>query len=323
MISLHGPHPIGRTVHLLVDASRDNRMIGVEVWFPQAEVSGELMMYELLPGVGFFGASRSGGVPKSAPLPTVIVSHGHTGTRLVYSQLCEALASYGYAVIALDHPGDTMADVLLNGPMEEPKNLEARVADLTFLLSSLLGDVPGFDHGLSIDRSAISALGHSFGAYAIMTWAGTDQGRNALASLITLEPYLMHLTADDLSLISTPTFIVAGENDATTPVATNIDPLLALVDPSLTTALVLSGVGHQGCSDVGMYIEVAPTVAGVPDFVLDFMGTMGADTTGTAGEPWRPVTEAHIELVRTWLESPGDTTGVVGVAERYRGRSLL
>ena len=72
-----------------------------------------------------------------------------------------------------------------------------------------------------------------------------------------------------------------------------------------------------------MYIEVAPTVAGVPDFVLDFMGTMGADTTGTAGEPWRPVTEAHIELVRTWLESPGDTTGVVGVAERYRGRSLL
>ena len=323
MISLHGPHPIGRTVHLLIDGSRDNRMIGVEVWFPQAEVSGEPLMYELLPGVGFFGASRAGGQPLAGPLPTVIVSHGHTGTRLVYSQLCEALASYGYAVISLDHPGDTMADVLLNGPMEEPKNLEARVADLTFLLASTLGEVPGFDHGLTIDRSAISALGHSFGAYAIMTWAGTPQGRETLASLINLEPYLMHLTARELNLIETPTLIVAGENDATTPLETNIHPIVPNLKAELTTALVLSGVGHQGCSDVGMYIEVAPTVPGVPDFVLDFMGTMGADTTGTNGEPWRPVTEAHIELVRTWLANIGQSQTVADVAERYRGRVLL
>lgn len=298
-------------------------MIGVEVWYPQAMPAGEPMMYELLPGVGFFGAARAGGAPLDGPLPTVIVSHGHMGTRLVYSQLCEALASHGYAVIALDHPGDTMADVLLGAGVDEDTNIAMRVADLQFLLNSALGDVPGFDHGLSIDQSAISALGHSFGAYAVFAWAGTDHGRATLKSLVALEPYLVRLTPDELQRVSTTALIVAGDKDATTPVETNIHPVLPHLSAETTTALLLQNVGHQGCSDVGMYIEVAPTVPGVPDFVLEFMQTMGDDTTGTAGEPWRPVTEAHIELVRTWLSNVGDSDTMKSVAARHAGSSLL
>ena len=169
-------------------------MVGVEVWFPRSSAEGDPMMYELLPGVGFFGAALAGGAAVSTPLPTVIVSHGHMGTRLVYSQLCEALASHGYAVIALDHQGDTMADVLLGGGVDEDTNIVMRVADLQFLLDSTLGRVAGFDHGLTIDENAISALGHSFGAYAIFARAGTDQGRTMLQTLIALEPYLVRLT---------------------------------------------------------------------------------------------------------------------------------
>ena len=323
MISTHGSHPIGRASHLLVDDARENRLVGVEVWFPRASAEGDPMMYELLPGVGFYGAALAGGSPVTAPLPTVIVSHGHMGTRLVYSQLCEALASHGYAVIALDHQGDTMADVLLGGGVDEDTNIAMRVADLQFLLDSALGRIAGFDHGLTIDQNAISALGHSFGAYAIFAWAGTEQGRSALQSLIALEPYLVRLTAAELERVATTTLIVAGDKDATTPVETNIHPVLPQLQKDKTTALLLSNVGHQGCSDVGMYIEVAPTVPGVPDFVLEFMGTMGDDTTGTAGDPWRPVTEAHIELVRTWLANIGDSELLASVAQRHSGRPLL
>ena len=323
MISTHGPHPIGRTSHLLIDQARENRMIGVEVWFPRSSTDGEPMMYELLPGIGFYGAALAGGVALSTPLPTVLVSHGHMGTRLVYSQLCEALASHGYAVIALDHQGDTMADVLLGGGVDEDTNIAMRVTDLQFLLDSTLGRIAGFDHGLSIDQNAISALGHSFGAYAIFAWAGTEQGRSALKSLVALEPYLVRLTAAELKRVATTALIVAGDKDATTPVETNIDPVLPQLQKDKTTALLLSNVGHQGCSDVGMYIEVAPTVPGVPDFVLEFMGSMGDDTTGTAGDPWRPVTQAHIELVRTWLANVGDSELLASVAQRHSGRPLL
>ena len=138
-------------------------MIGVEVWFPRSSAEGDPMMYELLPGVGFFGAALAGGAAVSTPLPTVIVSHGHMGTRLVYSQLCEALASHGYAVIALDHQGDTMADVLLGAGVDEDTNIAMRVADLQFLLDSALGRIAGFDHGLSGCSSAPYRL-HDVGA---------------------------------------------------------------------------------------------------------------------------------------------------------------
>ena len=298
-------------------------MVGVEVWFPRSSAEGDPMMYELLPGVGFFGAALAGGAAVSTPLPTVIVSHGHMGTRLVYSQLCEALASHGYAVIALDHQGDTMADVLLGGGVDEDTNIVMRVADLQFLLDSTLGRVAGFDHGLTIDENAISALGHSFGAYAIFAWAGTDEGRAMLQSLIALEPYLMRLSAAELERVATSALIVAGDKDATTPAETNIHPVLPQLKKDKTTALLLQNVGHQGCSDVGMYLEIAPTVPGVPDFVLEFMGTMGDDTTGTAGDPWRPVTQAHIELVQTWLANIGDSELIAILAQRHSGRALL
>ncbi len=298
-------------------------MIGVEVWFPRSSTEGDPMMYELLPGVGFFGAALAGGAALSTPLPTVIVSHGHMGTRLVYSQLCEALASHGYAVIALDHQGDTVADVLLGGGVDEDTNIVMRVADLQFLLDSTLGRVAGFDHGLTIDENAISALGHSFGAYAIFAWAGTDEGRAMLQSLIALEPYLMRLSAAELERVATSALIVAGDKDATTPAETNIHPVLPQLKKDKTTALLLQNVGHQGCSDVGMYLEIAPTVPGVPDFVLEFMGTMGDDTTGTAGDPWRPVTQAHIELVQTWLANIGDSELIAILAQRHSGRALL
>lgn len=313
---------VGRATFLLTDEDRGNRTLAVETWYPLAISAGEPMMYELLPGIGFYGAAVAGGAPRSGSLPVVIVSHGHTGTRLVYSQLCEALAQRGYLVVSLDHPGDTMADVLLGAGVDEPTNLEQRVGDLTFVYESLLGRRPGFAHGCAIDTARIHALGHSFGAYGIVEWAARGGAHGTLASLVALQPYLLSLTASSMRAVTTPILIVAGEKDQTTPVATNVVPALEHLSPELTTTLLLEGVGHQGCSDVGLYIETAPSIEGVPDFVVDFLGTMSADTTGTSGEPWRPVTAAHIEIVATWLENPGQREQVLSVAANHRGREF-
>ena len=314
---------VGRATHLLVDRDRENRTLGVEVWYPLAHPGGEPMMCELLPGVGFFGQSVSGGVPVSDPLPVVIVSHGHMGTRLVYSQLCEALAQRGFAVVSLDHPGDTMADVLLGSGVDEATNIEMRVADLTYLLRSLTGEIAGFPHGLTLDMSRVSALGHSFGGYAIVEWASRTAGLGALTSLVALQPYLLPMSSTALAGVSTPLMIIAGAQDQTTPVTTNVLPALQHLPQEFTTTYVLEGVGHQGCSDVGLYIETAPRIEGVPDFVVDFLSTMAADTTGVAGEPWRPVTEAHIELVSTWLRESRATSALDEIARRHRGQRVV
>ena len=313
---------VGRATYLLTDHSRDQRTLPVEVWFPLSQPGGEPMMYELLPNVGFYGTAVSGGTPPSDPLPVVIVSHGHMGTRLVYSQLCEALAARGYFVVSPDHPGDTMADVLMGAGVDEVTNIELRVDDLTFVYESLIGNRDGFDHGCVIDPRRVHALGHSFGAYGIVEWSARGGTGAALASLVALQPYLLPLTSSSLQSVATPLLIVAGDKDVTTPVATNVTPALQHLPAEMTTAVVLTGVGHQGCSDVGLYIEMAPSIDGVPDFVIDFLATMSADTTGVAGEPWRPVTSAHIEIVSTWLETSGNLDATVSVAQRHGGRVI-
>ena len=314
-------HSVGRHSYRLVDTNRSGRSFDIEIWFPQIGQSGELMLYELLPGVGFYGSARDGGDTPKNPLPWVIVSHGHMGTRLVYSQLCESLAAGGYVVMALDHPGDTLFDVVSGTGVDEETNIALRLGDLEALYRQAIGEDAGFPHGIALDLSNLTLLGHSFGAYSVMAWAGTETGRAATRSVICLEPYFVRLTPDEVARVTAPVLIVAGSHDATTPVATNVAPVLPYLAAPVT-ALVLEGVGHQGCSDVALYIEVAPTIPGVPDFVVEFLNTMSADTTGTAGEPWRPVRDAHIELVSAWLVSDADDRHVVERAAAHRGTRI-
>jgi dienelactone hydrolase len=315
------PHTVGRTSFSLVDHDRNDRAFAVEIWFPQVEASGEPSLYELLPGVGFYGAARNGGQVLDGPLPWVILSHGHMGTRLVYSQLCEALAATGHVVFALDHPGDTLFDVVSGAGVDEDSNIALRVGDLTFLHQSITGEIDGLDHGLNLNHAELALVGHSFGAYSVMAWAGSQRGRQVTRSVTCLQPYLMRMTPLELASVTAPVFILAGANDVTTPVATNVLPALPHVTAPMTV-IQLDGVGHQGCSDVGLYIETAPTIPDVPEFVVDFLNTMAADTTGTAGEPWRPVRDAHIELVSTWLAAPHAPEAVILGAKKHRGKTL-
>ena len=171
-------------------------MFSVEVWFPQREAAGDLKLYELLPGVGFYGSARDGGVAPEGPLPWVIVSHGHMGTRLVYSQLCESLAALGYVVMALEHPGDTLFDVVSGTGVDEETNIALRLGDLETLYRQAIGEDDGFPHGISLDLSNLTLLGHSFGAYSVMSWAGTETGRAAARSVVCLQPYFVRLTPD-------------------------------------------------------------------------------------------------------------------------------
>ena len=64
----------------------------------------------------------------------------------------------------------------------------------------------------------------------------------------------------------------------------------------------IEAAGHQGCSDVGLYLELAPQVEGLPDIVGDYLLTLADQVTGTAGDPWRPTVALHLEILADWLD---------------------
>jgi len=95
--------------------------------------------------------------------------------------------------------------------------------------------------------------------------------------------------------------LVTGSNDTTTPPETDADRAWAKLAARPAWRVDIERAGHQGCSDVGLYLELAPQVEGLPDFVHDYVTSMAADVTGTAGDPWRDTVALHVRILAAFL----------------------
>ncbi len=286
---------IGRTSALFVDEQRPDRYIGLDCWYP-TDPSNEAppSFYELLPGIGFTAQARSEGSVVGAP-PVILFSHGQSGNRLIYSQLCEALAARGTVVIALDHPGDTMADWIFGLQVDTATNQANRIADLAAVVDAV---VEGRLFSDIVPTAApIHLAGHSYGAFTAFSVAG-GRHREAVASVIGLQPHLVPVDRGTLAAISAPTLIIAGAEDTSTPIAVDVHPAVDhMVAP--VTLHVLADVGHQGCSDLGLFVEVAPQLTDLPDVVGDFLSGMQEGVAGL-GE-WRATLLTHVDLISRHL----------------------
>ncbi len=295
--------PVGRRSYLVSDPSREARWLGVELWYPAATSEGELAVYELIPGSGFTCQARSDVEALPGPLTTLFFSHGRSGNRLVYAQLCEALAARGYAVATCDHPGDTMIEWMFGTALDDVSNERERAADILFVLDALATRSNGISHPLNLDLDRLAVAGHSYGANTALAFAGTKTSGIRPRAIAGVQPYLRTLDPQLLAQIDIPVFFIGGANDTTTPPSTDIDFVTQHLHPELTVRqVILDGVGHQGCSDVGLYVEFGPQVPGVPAPALEMLDSMGSEVTGRAGDPWRPAVLAHVELLGAWLE---------------------
>ena len=80
---------VGRSSTVLVDPARDDRVLGVDCWYPALDGDGPRSVYELLPGVGFNASALADPEPAPGPHPLLVFSHGRSGTRSSYAMLCE------------------------------------------------------------------------------------------------------------------------------------------------------------------------------------------------------------------------------------------
>ena len=299
-------HAVGRTSTTLIDSARDDRTLLVDCWYPAVDNAGNRSVYELLPGVGFTATAVVDAPAAAGSHPLVVWSHGRSGTRTSYVMLCEGLAARGYVVVSADHPGDTLFDWMTGSAVDDETNEQQRVQDVRHLLDVTLAGGAGFTSALEFDESRIAVAGHSYGAWTAYAFAGADPVDARVGAVAGLQPFMRSLPKRVLGRISAPALIIAGAKDQTTPSALDADRGFAALVNTDALRVDVEHAGHQACSDVGLYLEVAPHVENVPEIVTEFVSSMADQVTGTAGDPWRPTVGFHLRMLGAFLDDVFD-----------------
>lgn len=115
--------------------------------------------------------------PSSTPFPLIVISHGVASDRFAFVYVAQHLASYGFAVAVLEHPGSNAERFQryfsgLAGP-PEPAELINRPLDVKFVLNELQRlekSNPQMQGKLNFQQ--VGAFGHSYGGYTVFTLAG-------------------------------------------------------------------------------------------------------------------------------------------------------
>ncbi len=237
---------------------RYDRKLKLEVWYPATIPDGEkeLVTYDQMMGNNgdpnrplvpfqFQGrALRNAETLKGdSPYPLVIVSHGYTGSRLLFTYLTENLASKGYVVVSIDHTESTFQDAAAFS-----STLLNRSLDQLFVLNEMdrLSKEDGFLGGL-LDANNTGLIGYSMGGYgalntmgagysarAVQFFKGATEGSDALLqraageeaylksfddrikAVVAFAPWGMNAgvwDAEGLKGLKTPTLFVAGSQD--------------------------------------------------------------------------------------------------------------
>ena len=168
-----------------------NRPLKVEVWYP-TEITDdieELVIYEDVMGNAnspdrpiipftFPGKAIRSAKPElnGGPYPLIIVSHGYTGSRLLFTYLTENLASKGYVVVSIDHTESTFMDAagfnstLLN-----------RSLDVLFVLNEIARTSENNNSFLfrMVNADLTALIGYSMGGYGVINVVGAGYSPRA------------------------------------------------------------------------------------------------------------------------------------------------
>jgi len=304
-------HQVGHSSTLVVE-KRDNRMLGVDVWYPAlVTAENDQTRYELLPGVSFPSATAYENASlASGKFPLLVWSHGRTGLRFNYSQLCEAIAASGFVVVSSDHPGDTLTDWMTGQNVDDETNDKQRLGDVSFIADCALGISGELMAGLSsvVDESNLFIGGHSYGGLTALIATTGIHGMPAekrFKAAIGAQAYTRVLPADLIASVPVPVLLLVGLGDMTTPPATDAEPAWEILSKSALPhrRLNLPYGGHQACSDFALYIELAPGIEGVPQLVLDYLKSIAVESPAGFESSWRTTLAEQIEEIKVFLSA--------------------
>jgi predicted dienelactone hydrolase len=147
------------------------------IWYPSENGADEKDQFIGPPDAPLFYAGRAAKDAVLAPafnkFPLIALSHGTGGSAMQMAWLGTYLASRGYIVVAVNHPGNNAVTGYTTEGFVEGWE---RAKDITTAIDGLLQDQR---FGSKIDPDCIGAAGFSYGGYAMMELAGakTDWSR--------------------------------------------------------------------------------------------------------------------------------------------------
>ena len=184
----HGPFAVGTFDLAIQDASRP---LAATIWYPalNPNKAEEKVTYKYgsypVDGHALLNATPDG---SKGPYPLIVFSHGNGGLRFQSLFLTEHLASYGFVVIAADHPGSNLNLAALIGAAKPESqadfdtNYALRPLDVLREIAQAeqLNATGGALAGI-IDTNTVAVSGHSFGGYTAMAAGGARLNFDALS----------------------------------------------------------------------------------------------------------------------------------------------
>lgn len=235
----------------------------IEVWYPTSEsqrgsateradyesfipdavtaVLGEITLPDVDSGAIRDAPIRVG----TAPYPVVVFSHGFGGMRIQSLDYAVHLASRGYVVVAADHPGRMLGDVLpcVFSPPLEGCDLtgmsgdDPAVEDVADVMTWVFDAAEEGDFAGLLDTSRIALSGHSAGGGTVQTAGSEDDRFSALLSMSAgAEP-----TRD------VPLLLMEGTCDGIIPDSAVVAAQAATPGSQLVE---ITGAGHLAFSDL-------------------------------------------------------------------------
>jgi predicted dienelactone hydrolase len=274
-----GPYPVGVITTLVVDDLRTNedgtfRQLPLEVWYPAAEsargaAQEVLSFYDVLPDDVREGLTRQDlgelatiAVRDAEPrhddddtYPLIAFSHGKGGIRTQSNYYTAFLASHGYVVVAPDHTGDTLVELLREvkgtGEIQQSSTVEAlanRPDDIAAVLD-LVKDVVSDDIASLINDDLVGVTGHSFGSLTSFIVASRDYRVDAVVGQAPTSAELVNLQAGTpMEELLIPSLVQSATLDNTLPEAGAQHLYEALAGPKAWLSLARGG--HFTYSDL-------------------------------------------------------------------------
>jgi predicted dienelactone hydrolase len=145
------------------------------IWYPADPASVERPQWIGPPNAPLLtaGSAAPDARPAIGKFPLIALSHGTGGSAQSLAWLGTALASHGYVVAGVNHPGNNALDVYT------PSGFSLwweRARDLSEVIDKTIADP---ELGVRIDTSRIGAAGFSLGGYTMIEIAGGTTDRRA------------------------------------------------------------------------------------------------------------------------------------------------
>ncbi len=266
-----GPFAVGRTSFEIVDATRDDRTLVVDVWYPAVD-DGTLpfSVYDLLVATIESDVALDEPPVADGSFPLLVFSHGNAGVRFQSIFLQEHLASQGFIVAAPDHAGNTAADAILPNP--PPFTAKDRPLDISLVIDEMvaLDALPADPFFESVDEARIGVLGHSFGGFTTLAMvSGFDDvpPDERVSAIMPISPAVGSLPTELLAEVDVPTLVLGGTSDTVTPVDPNSVRAFEETSGLPRWRIDVQLAGHNSFTEICLFFDVLVD-AGLPPPIL-------------------------------------------------------